>query len=206
LSAHEIPIVLEPGTFDAILFDCDGTLVESAPAWLLAINKALHTDAPSMPQDWYYARLGLSPSVLVDEYEAEFGPMQMPRADFHAKCVHAFSDSTHALEEVTIVADVARAWHGRIPMAVVSNAQRPAVMSSLTAVALLPLFDFLVTIDDVVHGKPAPDIYLKAAVQLEVDPSRCVVLEDSHEGMTAATRAGMQAIDIRNHWTPRWKR
>ncbi len=202
----ERSIVLEEGTFDALLFDCDGTLVESAPAWLMAINHALGTDARPMPQAWYYDRLGLSPSDLLDAFEAEFGSLTISRSEFYARCTGAFGSASHALQEVVIVGELARTWHGRKRMAVVSNAQRLAVVSSLTAIDLLSLFPTLITIEDVVRGKPEPDIYLRAAEVLQVVPSRCTVLEDSVEGLTAATRAGMQAIDIREYWTPIWKR
>ncbi len=206
VSVFERPILLEASSFDALLFDCDGTLVESAPAWLLAINHALGPDACPMPQAWYYKRLGLSPADLLDAFEGEFGPLTLSRAEFFARCTGAFGAAAHALQEVTIVGALAREWHGHKPMAVVSNAQRHAVISSLTATGLLPLFPVLVTIEDVTHGKPEPDIYLRAADVLHVNASRCMVLEDSVEGLTAASRAGMQAIDIREHWTPIWKR
>ena len=203
---HERPITLPEGTFDAILFDCDGTLVESAPAWHLAICTALEGHSAPMPQDWYYARLGLSPAGLMDQYEAEIGPLNISRQEFFHRCVTGYRDAAHALEEVTIVGDVARAWHGKVPMAVVTNAQRPAVEGALAATGLRPLFQDVISVEDVVHGKPAPDIYLKAAERLGIEPHRCLVLEDSHEGLLAAHRAGMRAIDIRQHWTPKWKR
>ncbi len=204
-TAFERPIILEENAFDALLFDCDGTLVKSAPAWLLAINHALGAGATPMPQAWYYDRLGLSPADLLDAFEAQFGGMSISRGEFYARCTGAFGAASHALQEVTVVAEVARAWHGRKPMAVVSNAQRTAVVSSLTAMGLLPLFPVLITIEDVTHGKPEPDLYLRAAEVLQVNTSRCLVLEDSVEGLTAASRAGMQVIDIRNYWTPTWK-
>ena len=203
---HELPIVLNADSFDAILFDCDGTLVESAPAWHLAICNALHPHSEPMPRDWYFERLGLSPADLMDDYETVFGGLKIKREEFFHRCTTGYAEAAHALEEVTIVADVARAWHGRAPLVVVSNAQRVAVRGALTATGLLPLFDGIVSIEDVERGKPEPDIYLKAAEQLGVAASRCVVLEDSHEGLTAARRANMQAVDIREYWTPRWKR
>jgi beta-phosphoglucomutase-like phosphatase (HAD superfamily) len=206
VKAHELPIVLEAGSFDAILFDCDGTLVESAPAWHLAITNALHPHSEPMPRDWYYERLGLSPADLMDDYETVFGSLRIPREEFFHRCTTGYGDAAHALEEVTIVADVARAWHSRVPLVVVSNAQRVAVRGALTATGLLSLFHGIVSIEDVERGKPEPDIYLKAAEQLGVEATRCVVLEDSHEGLTAARRANMQAVDIREYWTPRWKR
>jgi HAD superfamily hydrolase (TIGR01509 family) len=65
------------------------------------------------------------------------------------------------------------------------------------ATKLRPLFDYVVTAEDVGHGKPAPDVYLEAARRMKVDPTQCVVFEDSDEGLEAAHRAGMRGIDIR---------
>jgi len=203
---HERPIPLEPGAFDAILFDCDGTLVESAPAWHLAISNALHPHSDPMPRDWYFQRLGLSPSDLMDDYEAAIGALNITREEFFHRCTTGYSEAAHALEEVTIVADIARAWHSKVPLAVVTNAQRTAVHGALTATRLIPLFNTIVSIEDVQQGKPAPDIYLKAAEKLNIAPARCIVLEDSNEGLLAGQRANMQTIDIRHYWTPRWKR
>ncbi|SDE68665.1 HAD family hydrolase [Terriglobus roseus] len=203
---YEKPIHLVEGAFDAILFDCDGTLVESAPAWHLAITNALHPHSAPMPRDWYFARLGLSPADLMDDYEAAIGALNITREEFFNRCTTGYGEAAHALEEVTIVADVARAWQGKVPMAVVTNAQRVAVNGALTATGLISYFNTIVSIEDVRYGKPEPDIYLKAAELLNIAPARCLVLEDSNEGLTAAKRAGMQHIDIRNHWTPRWKR
>lgn len=203
---YEKPIQLEAGAFDAILFDCDGTLVESAPAWHLAISNALHPHSAPMPRDWYFERLGLSPASLMDDYEAAIGALNISREEFFHRCTTGYRHAAHALEEVTIVADVARAWQGKVPMAVVTNAQRVAVNGALTATSLIGYFNDIVSIEDVKHGKPEPDIYLKAAERLSIAPARCIVLEDSHEGLTAAKRAGMQHIDIRHYWTPRWKR
>ena len=109
------------------------------------------------------------------------------------------------LVEVTLVADLARLWHGRVPMAVASNGERENVKSSLRSVGLLDLFDTVVAAEDVSRGKPAPDVFLEAARRLKTDPTQCVVLEDSDEGLHAAHAAKMQAIDIRKSWTPPWK-
>jgi beta-phosphoglucomutase-like phosphatase (HAD superfamily) len=62
-----------------------------------------------------------------------------------------------------------------------------------------PLFDVVVTGDQVAHRKPAPDVYLAAALRLGVDPQRSVAIEDSGPGIAAARAAGMKAVAI-PHW------
>lgn len=113
-----------------------------------------------------------------------------------------FLESVHLVEPFEHVVEVARANHGRIPMAIVSGGPRSAVVASLQAVGVADLFDLVVTADDVEHGKPAPDGYLKAIADLGVDPAHCVAYEDSGSGMTSARDAGIPVIiDVRLHRT-----
>jgi beta-phosphoglucomutase-like phosphatase (HAD superfamily) len=109
----------------------------------------------------------------------------------------AFHDAIPLIEEISFVADVARVWHGRVPMSVASNGVHENVEATLVSTKLRPLFDYVVTANDVQHGKPAPDVYLEAARRMQVAPAKCVVFEDSDEGLEAAHRAGMRGIDIR---------
>jgi HAD superfamily hydrolase (TIGR01509 family) len=71
------------------------------------------------------------------------------------------------------------------------------VTRTLSALGLTELFDAIVTADDVVHGKPAPDIFLEAARRLGVPPTLCAGLEDAELGLQAVRAAGMLAIDVR---------
>lgn len=81
-------------------------------------------------------------------------------------------------------------------MAVASGGSRMVVEKTLNVVGISDWFDEVVTADDVVEGKPAPDVFLKAAKLLGVDPARCLVLEDAPSGILAAQRAGMQVIAV----------
>lgn len=87
-------------------------------------------------------------------------------------------------------------------MAVASNGRRRNVEATLRVTKLLPLFNCIVAGEDVVHGKPEPDVFLEAARRMQVEPERCVVFEDSNEGLEAAHRAGMRGIDIRTFYLP----
>ena len=106
----------------------------------------------------------------------------------------------HTIKEIKAVADIARAHHGQVPIAVASSGMGRVVTKTLTAVGLLPLFDVIVTADDVTHGKPAPDLFLLAAERLGVAPADCIVYEDGDPGLEAARRAGMRAVDVRVLW------
>ncbi len=190
-------ISLIEGTFSALIFDCDGTLVDSAPAHLHSIQQALKPLGLTMTREWYQSRHGLGPDPLIDEYEAAFNPSPIDRAAFFARNNIAYQAAIPMIEEIDFVTDIARAWHGRVPMAVASNGVLENVEATLIHAGLRSFFDYIVTAGDVKQGKPAPDVYLEAARRMKVDPAMCVVFEDSDEGLEAAHRAGARAIDIR---------
>ena len=155
-------ISLIEGTFSALIFDCDGTLVDSAPAHLRSIQQALKPLGLTMTPEWYQPRHGLGPDPLIDEYEAAFNPPPIDRAALFARNNIAYQAAVPMIEEITFVADIARAWHGRVPMAVASNGVLENVEATLINAGLRSLFDYIVTADDVKQGKPAPDVYLEA--------------------------------------------
>ena len=193
-------ISLPEGSFSALIFDCDGTLVDTAPAHLRALQQAL--EPLSMSPGWYYPRVGLSPDALLDEYEAQLSGSAPARQGIFERYNVAFQSGLSTIEEINVIAAIARDWHGRVPMAVASNGIRRNVEATLRVTKLLPLFDCIVAAEDVVHGKPEPDVFLEAARRMKVKPDRCVVFEDSNEGLEAASRAGMRGIDIRAYYSP----
>ena len=194
--------VLQKGTFDALIFDCDGTLVDSAGAHLYSIQEALAPLGLTMPPEWYHTRHGLGPEDLLDAYEADFKVESLARADFYERVNEAYLGGVNLIQEIKVVADVARDWFGKVPMAVASNGIRKNVEATLIATRLRPLFYTIVTADDVEHAKPAPDVYLEAARRMRVKPERAIVFEDSDEGLDAARQAGMRSHDIRKVWSP----
>ena len=190
-----------PTPFSALIFDCDGTLVDTAPAHFFAITEALKLQGHTMDRDWYMARAGLTPDALLDAQEAAVAAagkvLPLNRNTVFATYNDHFRAGLPLLREVAAVAALARAWHGKVPMSVASNGRLLNVQASLRTTGLLPLFDLIVSADDVAHGKPAPDVFLEAARQMDVPPVECVVLEDSDEGLQAAAAAGMRAVDVR---------
>lgn len=194
-------ISLVEGTFAGLIFDCDGTLVDTSPAHLAALQVGLDEYGLTMAKEWYYPRGGLTPDALMDDYEAFLG-RPVPRQDILARHRVAFQDGLQGLQEVTVIAEVARAWHGRVPLTVASNGRRQNVEASLTVTKLLPLFDSIVTAEDVARGKPEPDVFLEAARRMGVAAADCIVFEDTDEGLEAARRAGMRSVDIREYFSP----
>jgi HAD superfamily hydrolase (TIGR01509 family) len=183
--------------FSALIFDCDGTLVDSNELHYRALNAVVGSRGVEMPRAWFFARIGFSQHEILHQFQREFritlDPIQAAE-----RFIGAYRQGLGALREIEAVADIARHYRGKVPMAVASDGARDIVEATLRAVRLLDLFDAVVTIAEVAgRGKPAPDLFLRAALRLRVSPAAGTVFEDSNEGIEAACRAGMTAIDVR---------
>jgi len=182
--------------YSGLIFDCDGTLVDTAPIHFFAVNEAMRPLGLEMAAEWYFARVGLTPEALFAEYERVNG-VKIDTAELSQRYGPIFTANLGRAEEIAVVAEVARANFGKVPMAVASNGHLKNVRATLEATGLLPLFETVVSADEVAKGKPAPDVFLEAARRIRVSPADCIVFEDSDEGLEAARMAGMRSRDIR---------
>jgi len=180
---------------DALIFDCDGTLIETASLYARAWASGFALSGINMSVDWYKARAGLSEYVLMDDFEGRHG-VKLDRDATVAKMRETFLKELSLLREIDAVAAIARRNHGERPMAVASGGPAAIVVPSLEASCLYGLFDTVVTLDDVGRAKPEPDLFLEAARRLGVPPERCLVFEDSLQGIEAARQAGMHVVDV----------
>ena len=192
-----VPLEPPPGT-EALLFDCDGTLVDTLSLYRVCWRQVFGRHGFEMSDDWFADRAGKHVHAFVAEAFPEASDDL--RSAITDEGMGLFMASTHLLEPLEHVVAIARAHHGRVPMAVVSSGLGHAVRESLDAVGITGLFDVVITLDEVPTGKPAPDGYLRAAELLGVDPARCVAYEDSHTGVAAARAAGIPTVvDVRWH-------
>lgn len=191
-------LTIPPGDFDAYIFDCDGTLIDSMPLHLEAWRAALegHGFAPEQfTEEMHYGFAGMPGPAIVRVLNERFGT-DLPPAGVEAAKLEWYLAHHHEIKPVRAVVEIARAQAGRLPMAVASGSDAEIVRQGLEAVGILDLFQTIVTPVDVVHGKPAPDMFLLAAERLGVEPGRCLVFEDGLLGLRAAEAAGMACVFV----------
>lgn len=181
---------------DGLIFDCDGTLVDSLPAYASAWRAAFAESGKVMDTAWHTARCGLCETQLMTHFEHTHQvTLDRPRVVATMRR-HYLANLSQQVCEITQVTAIARRFAGVKPMAVASSGSREIVLNSLAALGLTALFDAIVTLDDVGEAKPAPAIHLHAARQLRLRPAHCLVFEDSEQGLEAARRGGMPVVDV----------
>ncbi len=177
----------------AIIFDCDGTLVDSESMQAKALQKGLAQSGVDIDLEEIKRRTtGVDNPTVLKNIEAERG-LRLP-ADLEAQieelALGLVSEGIQAIDgAVEVVQALARA---NLPLAVASNSSRELVVAMLAAVDLIAPFHGRIATRDLVEApKPAPDVYLMAARLLAVSPERCLAVEDSPTGVISARRAGM---------------
>ena len=176
-----------------VIFDCDGVLVDSE----MIANRGLAEQLtgwghPVTAEDCIGRFVGMSLAAVRDLVESGGGP---PLPDDFAEQVRArdliaFGEK---LEAVPGVEDALKTI--ALPRCVASSGMPEKILDSLTITGLLSYFDpHLFSAAMVAHGKPAPDLFLHAAEQMNVQPGDAVVIEDSTPGIQAARAAGMTVL------------
>ncbi|MCA0404992.1 MAG: HAD family phosphatase [Proteobacteria bacterium] len=178
---------------EAILYDCDGTLIDSEHIVGAACAEALTAVGWPITMEAYNARFNGIPSVKTWEILRAEIPFALPEGfneAINAKIQIGFDTELQAIEGAAHA--IERIGRRR---AVASSTRYPVLVKNLTKVGLAPLFgEHIYSTTQVARGKPAPDVFLYAASQLGVDPGHAVVVEDSVAGVEAARRAGMRVI------------
>lgn len=178
----------------AVIFDCDGVLIDSE-ILTLEIEVELLADCGLVyePADFLHRFMGLNDAAYHAALDAdcrERTGRPLPEDRLREARGPRWAACEHRLTEIEgCAAAVARLT---LPRAVASSSGADYLWDKLRLTGLLPAFDpHVYSADLVARAKPYPDIFLHAASALGVDPSRCLVLEDSVNGVTAARAAGM---------------
>lgn len=195
-------LTLPAGDFQAYLFDCDGTIVDSMPLHYIAWKTALAEWGCEYPEELFYQWGGKPIREIVAELNRMQG-LSMPVEEVAHRKEGLYYELLPKLTAVPEVLEQIKAQHGRIPFAVVSGSTRESVVKSLEVTHLLDKFDVLVCAGEYRNAKPAPDPFLLAAERLGLAPQKCLVFEDTDLGIEAATAAGMASVRIPQPWERR---
>lgn len=184
------------GTAQALIFDFNGTLSHDEPL-LCAIYQSLFADhGRPLTEEQYYGQLaGLSEEAIIGSWLGVDGPLLASLvAERISRYTIAAADGSTVAEPVRAAIRYAAA---RVPVAVVSGAFRAEIVPVVEAAGLATELTAIVTADDVEHGKPHPEGYLRAVEQLGVDPGAAIAFEDTEAGIASAKAAGLRCLAVR---------
>jgi HAD superfamily hydrolase (TIGR01509 family) len=186
---------------ELVIFDCDGVLIDSERI-SVRIDVQVLTDLgwPLSEAEVIERFVGRPEAYMVEQIELALG-RRLP-ADWDEPFSRLYRDAFAAeLAPVDGVVDALEAID--VPTCVASSSSHDRLRYTLGLTGLLERFDGRIfSADDVINGKPAPDLFLHAAATLSADAARCAVIEDSRYGVEAARAAGMRAFGYAGGLTP----
>lgn len=199
----------------AIIFDCDGVLMDSEPVHLTAFKRALGAQGKNLTEELYKEHyLAMDDRGAFTKFSEDVHKPLDPAGlkslmDKKARIFDELVRSEGILPFPT-VPEFVRALSKRYPLAVATGSRRHEVELLLETAGLRPYFEVLVSSDDVQHGKPHPESYFKAVEALNatgkrnmpIHPEECVVVEDSKEGIASAHAAGMKCVAVATSYPP----
>lgn len=186
------------GDIGGVVFDMDGLLFDSERVMGDAFQQALAEAGIEYPEGLYLKTIGKdvhkTRQILMEAFGDDY-----PFADVRAR-QRELIERTYEEQGMPMKEGVFEALEyfssKDLPIAVATSTQRDIAIDHLKRGEVFPYLAAVVGGNDVSQGKPAPDIYLKAAEKLNVDPTRCIAFEDSEPGILSASAAGMRVYCI----------
>ena len=185
-----------------MFFDLDGVLIDSEGAWDAARRAVVAENGGRWRPEATSAMMGMSAAEWSAYLRDELG-VPLKADDIDRRVVaHLLAGYEHELPLLPGATAAVRRLARRWPLGLASSADRPVIDAVLAASGLADCFATTVSGDEVARGKPAPDIYLAAAANLDVAPESSAAVEDSTNGLKAAAAAGMVVVAIPNREFP----
>ncbi|HSK34924.1 MAG TPA: HAD family phosphatase [Propionicimonas sp.] len=180
----------------AIVFDCDGLLVDTEPCWTVAESAVFAARGLPYGPAEKALFIGKSVPATVELMAGFFGEV----GNDEAICAEVMSTVGDVIdgqaEPMPGALELVRALSGRMPIGVASNSPRRILDITLRRAGLTGVFGAVIAADEVPIPKPAPDLYLAACRLLDADPLASIAFEDTWTGAAAARAAGMRVVGV----------
>jgi beta-phosphoglucomutase family hydrolase len=183
----------------AALFDMDGVIAETEHVHIEAEKQTLRKYDVQITEDELHLYTGTTAKQMFMELIAKYKLDTTFEKIFKEKEQIMFKLLEKDTQPVKGVIELlCKLQEKHVKLAVASSSHRRLVQYVLKKLEITELFDSIITAEDVAHGKPDPEIFLKSAKRLKVSPAECLVVEDAKLGVEAAKQAGMKCLGYRN--------
>ena len=186
----------------AVVFDMDGLMLNTEDIFDISGRQLLERRGLQMTDEIHQSMLGRRPDEAFQALKNLTG-IADSIDDLHEETKQLFAEAAkHHLDTMPGLFELLdRIEYLGLPKAVATSSPRTYLQDMLNEFGLLPRFQFALTAEDVIHGKPHPEIYQQAIQKLNVRPSQTLVLEDSETGTKAAAAAGAFTVSVPNPHT-----
>ena len=181
---------------EAVIFDMDGILVDSEPVW----NEARKQLASRLGKTWtskdHEAVMGVSTAEWVEYMLKRLNPEMAPREieeEIVKRMVALYQKKIPFMPHAVQTVNLAKSLY---PIGLASGSVRKLIDTVTSSNELIHKFEVILSADQVDRGKPHPDVYLKTADLMGVQPANCICIEDSGNGVLAGKAAGMKVIAV----------
>ena len=188
-------MTIDLSAYHGLIFDMDGTLIDTMPANLSAWEKTANQYDFPFDADWTYSLSG-QPSAkmameMVERYQLDLDPYEIAKT----KMNYYLNLQEHG-DMIECTYQILLENRDKKRIAIGTGSQRASALQLLESKGVVSLFDTIVTSTDVTNYKPEPDTFLLAAERLNIAPAKCIVFEDTELGKQAAHAAGMDCLMV----------
>ena len=194
----------------AVIFDFNGIIVDDEPIHFELFRRVLNEEGITLSEEEYYARyLGFDDRGAFSAAYREHGrPLRQTKLDelIERKAAYYLEAISTKMRVFPGVESLIPVLATKLPLAIASGALRNEIEMILSSIGLFNAFRAIVSAEDVIRGKPEPEIFVAALARLNtclngepaIGASECLVIEDSKEGIRGARRAGMKCLAVTN--------
>lgn len=184
----------------AIIFDMDGVIADTEPGYKIATDDFLREQGIITADDYQDQFIGITNeamwTTIINDFQLPFTIDECVETINQKREQMEKEDGLHPLPNVL---DLIRRFHdANLRLGIASSSPMSEIDRIVDLFAIRPYFSAFITGTECENSKPDPEVFLKAAKALQVEPEECLVIEDSNNGLLAAKRAGMKTIGFAN--------
>jgi len=178
-----------------LIFDIDGTICDTMPIHYIAWQQTAAEHGIEFTPELFVEVTGI-PALQTSQYLKERFNLDFDEVEFTRVKEERFEQNMDKAKPIEPVIKIIRENKGKLPMACGTGGSQYLAWKTLEIAGVKDCFEHVVAAEDVIHHKPFPDTFLKAAELIGVQPSDCEVFEDGQLGLRAAASAGMMFVDV----------